>query len=207
MSENKALHPEWSTKEINGKMYFWHDGCWNPAGEDEEMKNYKTEDYDKMAEYADLKVEVFNEDGKLDQNKTRSLNAAMSEAVKMGVEYKQKEKEKLDRLAMEENRKSIGGGVIQLPQYTPRGGVYQDPREGITDLYSKASRGDKEAVNILNSMWQKSITGLRKIEREGIKVVGCPGCNKGLTQDEIDEGVCPICGLNLREQKSRGLEI
>ena len=101
-----------------------------------------------------------------------------------------------------------GGGVV--PLHAPhKKMVYPSIREGISDLYKKADRGDQNAKDTLRKLWNKSREALMNIERNGIQIVGCPRCNAGLDKTKITSlynGKCPNCDFDLVEFRNKGGE-
>jgi len=104
---------------------------------------------------------------------------------------------KKDYLALQNNRKSTGGGVVGLtePKRTEKW-VYDDVQSGISDLYHKASNGDSEAERLIDDLWKISIDELRQVERTGIEpTTGCLRCGYSYPSNRIPEK-CPKCGMN-----------
>lgn len=83
---------------------------------------------------------------------------------------------------------------------------YESPREAVDDLYEKVAYGGKdakEAKRLLDSLWDKFATTLKRNQTIGFGVSQCPLCGAGILQDEK----CPYCEFDPIMFKAKGGEL
>ena len=104
---------------------------------------------------------------------------------------------------MHNPQKPPEGSVVRLPQHEQRE-RYQSVREGINDLYRKVAKGDQEANQQLNKLWQKAVDSLKndygKYQFSGS---GCPKCGSLII---TGSDVCPACNFDIAKFKRDGGE-
>jgi hypothetical protein len=102
-----------------------------------------------------------------------------------------------DEKSRELNKSQQGGGVLEYQEPTDKM-TYPSIYEGITDLYSRANKGDSKAQKQIEQLWNKPNVKreLSRMEKEGITIQSCPNCNYPLT--EYME-YCPNCNADLRK--------
>ena len=98
------------------------------------------------------------------------------------------------------------GSVVQLPIENSGDYRYRSVREGIDDLYARVAKGDKTAKVLLDKMWEITVDQLKRKAgsiKFAISECGNPDCRAGIMEGEV----CPFCGWNPEEFKSKGGEI
>ena len=82
-------------------------------------------------------------------------------------------------------------GKVTMP---PKEKVYDTAKEMIDDLYDRAEKGDKEAKQILDKIWEKWWYSEKK-EMSHLSITRCPNCGAAIPTSTRE---CPFCGYKIR---------
>lgn len=92
------------------------------------------------------------------------------------------------------------------PQDAPSKWEYSTAREAIDDLYDKIAEGGKEgeeAQSMIDRLWARLATDLKKNQNLGFSVSQCPICKGGIVEGEK----CPYCDFDPALFRAKGGEM
>ena len=172
--------------EVDGKIYSYErkiSGEWEGSNVDEPVRNRIKEQVEKELKDKDLQ-------GQLDTEKENS--------TKLKTITDQLLEEKMRRIGASDSRK--GGGVTKLDNYNKsQDMVYDTISEGISDLYSRVRKGDKEARKKLDELNALAIDDIkvRSAKNESFYLVRCVACGQMNDVNKISGSKCVFCGERL----------
>jgi len=94
-----------------------------------------------------------------------------------------------------------GGGVVGLGEHSksPQDMVYENMSEGISDLYARVRKGDKEAKKKLDELKALAVDDIkvRSAKNESFYLVRCVNCGAMCDVNKISGSRCPQCDAKL----------